>query len=164
MNPSPRNPVFRQQLRTSRSPPATLCFRGSAATWGEMSFSHASDLPALGASRPPQCSDWSGLYFDDTHLVRQGGELAYLLLQKEHGINDPYISYKISGTSLCNRGLRYVSMLSSLPRVLAGCSMCLSKAGTQYATDHGFASNEESAVEPSRITFYSSVAISTNRH
>jgi hypothetical protein len=72
------------------------------------------DLPALGASRPPQCSDWGGLYFDDTHLGRQGGELAYLLLQKEHGINNPYISYKISGTSLCNRGLRYVPMLSSL--------------------------------------------------
>jgi hypothetical protein len=48
--------------------------------------------------------------------------------QKEHGINNPYIGYKVSGTSLCNRGLRCVSMLSSLPRILAGCSMCLSKA------------------------------------
>src|SRR5258708_9726435 len=51
--------------------------------------------------------------------------------QKEHGINNPYIGYKVSGTNLCNRGLRCVSMLSSLPRVLAGCSMSLSKASTQ---------------------------------
>ena len=52
-------------------------------------------------------------------------------LQNEHGINNPCIGYKVSGTSLCNRGLRCVSMLSSLRRVLAGCSMCLSKASTQ---------------------------------
>jgi hypothetical protein len=38
--------------------------------------------PGLRRFTPAQCSDCSGLYFDDTHLVRQEGELAYLLLQK----------------------------------------------------------------------------------
>src|SRR5260370_5128373 len=51
--------------------------------------------------------------------------------KKRNGINNPYIGYKVSDTNLCNRGLRCVSMLSSLPRVLAGCSMSLSKASTQ---------------------------------
>ncbi len=70
--------------------------------------------------------------------------------QKEHGINNPYIGFQVYDAFQC-----YPVFPASSP--VARCA-CLRLAPN--ATDHGFASNEESAVEPSRITFYSSVAIS----